>query len=270
MVEAEGQRQRAGWRGFGVAGALPHEIIRALAPAAEAAGFHTFWVNDTPHGDGLAALRVAADATAEIRLGVGVIPLDRQPADEVARRVAELKLPQERLLLGIGSGNPQGGLERVRAGALLLEERVQAPVVIGALGPRMCALAGAAADGVLLNWLTAGYVAPSAAITDEAAREAGRPRPLILGYVRTVHGPGAREVFAEEAGRYAGYPAYAANFARMGTPAEETAVVGGSREEIQAGLAPFGAVLDETVVRAIVGEETAAAYLALLEAAAPA
>ncbi len=267
---AESGRRRAGWRGFGVAGALPHDIIRVLAPSAEAAGYHTFWVNDTPHGDGLAALRVAADATAEIRLGVGVIPLDRQPADAIARRVAELELPQERVLLGIGSGNPRGGLERVREGARLLEERVQASVVIGALGPRMCALAGECADGVLLNWLTPAYVAPSAAITDEAQREAGRPRSLILGYVRTVFGPGAREVFAEEAGRYATYPAYAANFDRMGTPAQQTAVVGDTREAIQTGLAPFASGLDETVVRAIVGEESAGAYLALLEAAAPA
>ena len=266
---AHGRRQRAGWRGFGVAGALPPDIIRVLAPAAEAAGYHTFWVNDTPHGDGLAGLRVAADATAEIRLGVGVIPLDRQPAEVIARRVAELALPQERLLLGIGSGSPPGGLERVRDGAHLLEERVQAAVVVGALGPRMCALAGESADGVLLNWLTAEYVGPSAAITEAAARAADRPRPLILGYVRTVFGPGAREVFAEEAGRYGTYPAYAANFTRMGTPAEGTAVVGDSREEIQAGLAPFTAELDETVVRAISGEESAASYLALLEAAAP-
>jgi alkanesulfonate monooxygenase SsuD/methylene tetrahydromethanopterin reductase-like flavin-dependent oxidoreductase (luciferase family) len=261
--------QRAGWRGFGVAGALPHEIIRVLAPAAEAAAYHTFWVNDTPHGDGLSALQVAADVTAEIRLGVGVIPLDRQPAEDIARRVAELELPQERVLLGIGSGNPRGGLQRVREGARLLEERVQSPVVVGALGPRMCALAGEAADGVLLNCLTAEYVAPSAAITEEAARDADRPRPLILGYVRTVFGPGAREVFAAEAGRYASYPAYAANFARMGTPAEQTAVAGDTRDAIQAGLASFASGLDETVVRAIVGEETAAAYLALLEAAAP-
>ena len=55
----------------------------------------------------------------------------------------------------------------------------------------------------------------------------------------------------------------------MGTPAEQTAVIGDTREVIQAGLAPFAGGLDETVVRAIVGEETAAAYLALLEAAAP-
>ena len=78
------------WRGFGVAGALPHDVIRALAAAAEAAGYHTFWVNDTPHGDGLASLRAAAEVTSEILLGVGVIPLDRQPADVIARRVDEL------------------------------------------------------------------------------------------------------------------------------------------------------------------------------------
>jgi alkanesulfonate monooxygenase SsuD/methylene tetrahydromethanopterin reductase-like flavin-dependent oxidoreductase (luciferase family) len=260
---------RAGWRGFGVAGALPRDVIQVLAPAAEAAGYHTFWVNDTPNGDGLAALRAAADVTAEIRLGVGVIPLDRQPADVVAQRVDELDLPQERLTLGIGSGQGKGGVDRVRAGAMLLEQRVSALVVVGALGPRMCAVAGETADGVLLNWLTAEYAQPSAAIVAEAARAAGRPRPLILGYVRTAFGPGARDVFLAEAGRYASYPAYAANFTRMGTPAHETAVIGDSRDEIQQGLAPFAAELDETVVRAITGTETAAAYLALLEAAAP-
>jgi len=261
--------RRAGWRGFGVAGALPHDIIRALAAAAEGAGYHTFWVNDTPQGDGLASLRAAAEVTSEILLGVGVIPLDRQPADEIARRVNELGLPQQRLIVGVGSGNPQGGLARVQDGAVTLEERLEAPVVVGALGPNMCAMAGKSADGVLLNWLTAEYVAPSAAIVTAAARQAGRPRPLILGYVRTVYGPGAREVFAEEASRYGHYPAYAANFTRMGTPAEATAVTGETAAEIQTGLAAFAGELDETVVRAITGEESVDAYMALLEAAAP-
>jgi alkanesulfonate monooxygenase SsuD/methylene tetrahydromethanopterin reductase-like flavin-dependent oxidoreductase (luciferase family) len=252
-----------------VAGALPHDVIRILAPAAEAAGYHTFWVNDTPHGDGLAGLAVAAEVTSSIWLGVGVIPLDRQPAEVIARRVAELALPQERLYLGIGSGNPRGGVSRTREGAAALDALLDAVVVVGALGPRMCAVAGETADGVLLNWLTAEYVAPSAAIVAEAARAAGRPRPVIMGYVRTAYGPGAREVFAGEAQRYASFPAYAANFARMGTPAEETAVAGDTPEEIQSGLAPFTRELDETVVRAITHEETAEAYLALLAAAAP-
>jgi alkanesulfonate monooxygenase SsuD/methylene tetrahydromethanopterin reductase-like flavin-dependent oxidoreductase (luciferase family) len=261
--------ERAGWLGFGVAGALPHDIIRELAPAAERAGYHTFWVNDTPQGDGLAALQAAAAVTSTLRLGVGVIPLDRQAAETVARRVAELGLPQERLTLGIGSGQPRGGVARVREGARFLEDAVQARVVVGALGPRMCAVAGETADGVLLNWLTADHVAPSAAIVEAAARAAGRPDPEIMGYVRTAFGPGAGEVFAQEAARYASFPAYAANFARMGTPAETTGVVGDTRSEIQAGLQPFTTELDETVVRAIVGEESAAAYLALLAAAAP-
>jgi alkanesulfonate monooxygenase SsuD/methylene tetrahydromethanopterin reductase-like flavin-dependent oxidoreductase (luciferase family) len=269
MATSASGKQRAGWRGFGVAGALPLEIIGELAPAAEAAGYHTFWVNDTPHGDGLAALRVAADATSTIQLGVGVIPLDRRSAEDIAGSVLELGLPQERLLVGIGSGGQKGGLARVRDGAATLEERLEAVIVVGALGPKMCALAGANADGVLLNWLTPEYVAPSAALVDQAAAAAKRPRPLILGYVRTAFGPGSSDVFTQEARRYAGAPAYAANFARMGSPAAATAVIGDTRREIQAGLAKFTSELDETVVRAITGEESAAAYLALLQAAAP-
>lgn len=268
MTETRG-RQRAGWRGFGVAGAQPHEIVRELAPAAEAAGYRTFWVNDTPHGDGLAALRAAAEVTEAVQLGVGVIPLDRQPAETIARRVKELGLPQDRLLVGIGSGNPKGGLQRVWDGAQALEKALQALIIVGALGPNMCALAGGGADGVLLNWLTPEYVAPSAALTDEAAAEAGRPRPLILGYVRVALGPAGRAVFADEAARYASYPAYAANFTRMGTPAAGTAVLGDTAEEIRAGLNRYRSELDETVVRAIAGEESLDAYMELLNAAAP-
>src|SRR5215218_6378324 len=136
-------RQRAGWRGFGVAGALPHDIIRTLASAAEAAGYHTFWVNDTRSGDALTALRAAEEVTSGIQLGVGVIPLDRQPAETIAQRVVELGLPQDRLVVGIGSGNPQGGLTRVMDGATTLERMLEAPIVVGALGPNMCAIAGA-------------------------------------------------------------------------------------------------------------------------------
>jgi len=252
-----------------VAGGLPHGGIRALAAAGEAAGRHPLLGNDTPNGDGLAALRAAVEVTSQIQLGVGVIPLDRQPADVIAQRVDELGLPQQRLIVGIGSGNPQGGIARVREGAKTLEERLESPIVVGALGPNKCALAGSGSDGVLLNWLTAEYVAPSAEIVTAAARDASRPRPLILGYVRTVYGAGAREVFAEEASRYGGYPAYAANFRRMGSPAEATAVIGETAAEIQTGLASFASELDETVVRAVTGEESANAYLALLEAAAP-
>src|SRR5918994_1797842 len=121
------ESRRAGWRGFGVAGALPHDVIRALAPAAEAAGYHTFWVNDTPHGDGLASLGAAAEVTSQIQLGAGVIPLDRQPADGIARRVPELELAHggvrgtvggNRHLGGAGGGPPPAVDPRLRADGL--------------------------------------------------------------------------------------------------------------------------------------------------------
>jgi alkanesulfonate monooxygenase SsuD/methylene tetrahydromethanopterin reductase-like flavin-dependent oxidoreductase (luciferase family) len=256
-------------RGFGVAGALPHDIIRALAPAAEAAGYRTFWVNDTPQGDGLAALAAAAAVTRDIRLGVGVIPLDRVPAERIAARVAELGLPQDRLTLGIGSGGQAGGLRRVRDAAPVLTADTAATVEIGALGPKMCALAGEVADGVLLNWLTPAWVAPSADITLRAAEAAVRPRPLIDAYVRVALGAAAIARLREEAARYASYPAYAANFARMSAAAFDTGVAGTEPSQIRAGLAAFAGPLDEVIVRAIVGEETADAYLALLRAAAP-
>ena len=63
--------RRAGWRGFGVAGALPHDVIRTLAAAAEAAGYHTFWVNDTPQWRraGRAARRGGGDLADPARRG---------------------------------------------------------------------------------------------------------------------------------------------------------------------------------------------------------
>ena len=103
-------------RGFGMAAALPSAMASVAAAAAEKAGYATFWVNDTPGSDGLERLAAAAAVTRTIGLGVGVIPLDRRPAATLIARVAELRLPLDRLILGVGSGASQGGLERLRAG----------------------------------------------------------------------------------------------------------------------------------------------------------
>ncbi len=263
-----GGQATGGALGFGVAGSLDHGAVAELAAAAERAGYATFWANDVPGGEGLAALAAAAAATTSIGLGVGVIPLDRQPSAVIAGRVAELGLPADRLLLGVGSGMPGGGLERVREGVAELRTLTTARIAVGALGPKMCALAGEVADAVLLNWLTPGHVAPSAALTLEAAAAAGRPRPRIVGYVRVALDEGM-ERLRTEAGRYASYPAYAANFARMGANAIETTVHGPDRVAIRAGLAPYFGELDETVVRCIAADESPEAYLEVLLAAAP-
>lgn len=256
-------------RGFGVAGALNHEIIAKLAHEAEGAGYATFWANDTPDGDGLAALKVAAGATTTIGLGVGVIPIDRRPAADIVAELNLLNLPQERLILGIGSGALRlGARQAVREAALSLREHTRAKVVVGALGPRMCEVAGEAADGALLNWLMPDYLPELAKLTRDAASQAGRPEPWIGAYVRVAPaGPGEERLHAE-AKRYASYPAYAAHFKRMGVDATDTCAHG-TPEAIQDGLRAFESNSDEVIVRAIAAEETFDSYLEVLRAGAP-
>ena len=262
------EMEQGGTLGFGVAGTLDHAIVRRLAAAAEEAGYSAFWVNDVPGGEGLAGLAAAAEVTRGLLLGVGVIPLDRQPAAVIGARIAELGLPEERLLLGLGSGDWKGGLDRVRQGVAELRGLTSARIAVGALAPKMCRLAGEYADAVLLNWLTPEYIPESAARTLEGAQDEGRPQPLIAGYVRVALDEGL-ERLREESGRYASYPAYAANFERMGAGAFDTTVHGPDRAAIRAGLAPYQALLEHTVARCIAADETEAAYLRVMEAAAP-
>lgn len=258
-------------RGFGVVGGLAPEIVRVIAREAEALGYSTFWANDTPRGDGLATLAEAAAVTERIRLGVGVIPVDRQPAERIIHRAEELALPQDRLILGVGSGGTKGraALDLVRSACEQLGSGLAAKVVVGALGPRMIALGSERADGVLLNWLTPVHARASARQARTAAAAAGRPEPLVCGYTRTALGPAARPRLVAEADRYGGIPAYAANFARMGALPIETCVTGDDAAAIRAGLAAYDDAVDEIVARAVVAEDTTEAYLALLRAAAP-
>jgi alkanesulfonate monooxygenase SsuD/methylene tetrahydromethanopterin reductase-like flavin-dependent oxidoreductase (luciferase family) len=266
--DAKSSRPR---RGFGVEAALTHDIVRELAPAAERAGYSTFWVNDEVDGDGLAALREAAAVTTTIRLGVGAIPLDRQGPQQIASRVEELTLPVERLVLGVGSGHPAGGLERVRNGVAALRDSIDAPLVVAAIGPRMLALAGEIADGVLLDWPAPQYVVDATEIVAQGAVEIQRPRPWIGGYVFTAVGSPGIAQLRREAEHYAAIPSYATHFARMGVEPMETVACGEDAEGLQSSLERYDAVLDETIVRAVVAEEaaTASGYLEVLHAAAP-
>lgn len=256
-------------RGFGVMGSLAPEVIQELAAAAERAGYHTFWVNDGPRGDGLAALAEAAAATATIRLAVGAIPLDRVEPVRIAARIDALRLPVERLVVGIGAGGPAGGLARVRSGIATLRERTAATLVVAAMGPKMCRLAGEIANGVLLDWASPAYAQRVKAIVAEGAAETAREAPWVASYVFTALGETGSAKLGAEGAYYAAIPAYAAHFTRMGAAPLETAASGADGAALQLELARFAMALDEPVVRAVVPEETPAAYLEVLRAAAP-
>lgn len=255
-------------RGFGVAAAVSHDVIREVAREAERLGYSSFWCNDTPGADGIAGLAAAAAVTERIKLGVGVIPLDRRPADVIAADLEASGVPHERLLLGVGSGGDRR-VSKVREGIERLHELVQAPVVVGALGPKMTRLAGDVGDGVLFNWQSPETARSSGQICRDAAQAAGRPLPLVMAYVRTALLPQADERLDVEAGRYARVPAYAAHFARMGVSARDTAVSGLDAATLQPQIAAHEESLDETVIRAITADDTAASILELLRACAP-
>ncbi len=249
-------------RGFAVFAGVAPEIIRASAREAEARGFGSFWVNHPGPVDGLGALSQAGAETRRIDLGVGVVPLHTRGPEDIVDGVRRHALAPGRLLLGVGSPNPQA-LRRVREGVAAIRKSLQTRVVVAALGPKMCHLAGQVADGVLFNWLTPEYARRSADLVRAGAQAAGRPMPRTYAYVRVALGPGAGARLQEEGGRYAAIPAYGAHFERMGVKPVDTAIAASSPADIKAGLAAWQGAVDEIVLRAIVAHDTTEDHLAL-------
>jgi alkanesulfonate monooxygenase SsuD/methylene tetrahydromethanopterin reductase-like flavin-dependent oxidoreductase (luciferase family) len=255
-------------RGFGLAAAVGNDVVREMAGAAEAAGYSSFWVNDTPGNDGLERLAAAAGNTS-IWLGVGVVSLDRRSAQSIVEDVKRYGLPEERLYLGIGSGAPRGALAKVRDGVQLLQDHLAATIVVAALGPRMLELAGEVADGVLMNWITPAWAAESVTRIESSSDAANRVRPRLIAYARCGLLPEAGRMIRAEADRYASIPAYANHFERQGVSAESTIISGVNAEAIQTRLTDLESLLDETVIRAITPDDDPATILRLLEAARP-
>ncbi|MGH7300465.1 MAG: LLM class flavin-dependent oxidoreductase, partial [Candidatus Rokuibacteriota bacterium] len=174
-------------RGFAVFAGVSPEIIRASAREAEALGYSSFWVNHPGPVDGLGALAHAAAETRRLDLGVGVIPLHTRGPESIIEGVGGHALAPGRLLLGVGSPNPEA-LRRVRDGVAALRAKLSTRVIVAALGPKMCRLAGEVADGVLFNWLTPEYAKRSAELVRAGAAAAKRPVPKLYAYVRVALG----------------------------------------------------------------------------------
>jgi alkanesulfonate monooxygenase SsuD/methylene tetrahydromethanopterin reductase-like flavin-dependent oxidoreductase (luciferase family) len=255
-------------RGFALFAGTTPEIIRASAREAEALGYSSFWVNHPGSIDGLASLAHAAGETKRIDLGIGVIPLHTRGPEAIVQGVRATKLPLDRLLLGVGSPNPNS-LGRVRDGVTVIRSQLKTRIIVAALGPKMCKLAGELADGVLFNWLTPEHARLSAGLVREGAKAAGRKAPTLYAYVRLALGPKAIEKLAEEGGRYAAIPAYGANFDRMGVKPIETCIAAQNASEVPAALAKWQGAVDEVVLRAITAQDTVEENTALLRAARP-
>jgi alkanesulfonate monooxygenase SsuD/methylene tetrahydromethanopterin reductase-like flavin-dependent oxidoreductase (luciferase family) len=256
-------------RGFGVAAGLDSEVARPLAARCAELGYASIWSNDHPGAKGLETLAEFAAAAPDIDLGVAVIALDRTPPAEIAADIERLDLDRGRLWLGVGAGSTPRHLTRMREMLPDLRERLPGVrLVLAAMGPKMCALAGAEFDGAFFNWMTPEFAAGARTKVEAGAAEAGRDTPPVFGYVRTAVGADAAERLTKEESFYRDLHAgYRNHFDRLDAPVGSVGVAAAEADDAQRGLAAYTA-LDTIVVRGLASANVEA-MTTLAEAAAP-
>ncbi|MEU6188848.1 LLM class flavin-dependent oxidoreductase [Nocardia sp. NPDC047038] len=103
--------------------------VRAAARLAEASGLDSVWSTDhlvasAPILDSTVVLATAAAATDRIRIGYGVMLLALRPVAWAAKQIATLQyVSGDRLILGVGTGNPAHGDVGWRAAGASFAER---------------------------------------------------------------------------------------------------------------------------------------------------
>ena len=256
-------------RGFGVTGGLAAEVAVPLAERCAELGYTSMWSNDHPGAKGLETLAEFAKGAPSLDLGVGVIALDRQPAEVIAADIDRLGLDPSRLWLGVGSGTVEKPLTAMREVLPELREKLpEVKLVLAAMGPKMCRLAGSSYDGAFFNWMTPDFAAGKREDAGAGAAESGRETPPIFGYVRTALGPDAAERLAKEESFYRDlHKAYRDHFDRLGEPEGTVGVAGADAATVQSALAAYTA-LDTIVVRGL-ASATLESMGAVAEAGAP-
>jgi alkanesulfonate monooxygenase SsuD/methylene tetrahydromethanopterin reductase-like flavin-dependent oxidoreductase (luciferase family) len=244
-------------------------VARPLAERCAELDYASMWSNDHPGAKGLETLAEFAAAAPAIDLGVAVIALDRTPPEQIAADLERLDLDPARLWLGVGAGFSEKPLTRMREALPELRERLPGVrLVLAAMGPKMCALAGAEYDGAFFNWMTPAFAAGARQHVEAGAREAGRDTPPVFGYVRTAVGPDAADRLAKEESFYRDlHDGYRNHFARLAEPEGTVGVAAGDSTEAQSALNAYTA-LDTVVVRGL-ASATAEAMAVVATAAAP-
>ena len=223
-----------------------------LARRADRLGYDSFWVAEVTGIEAFSVLGAASRAAPGVGLGTGVLAMQVRTAPLLAMAAASLQAlaPDREVLLGVGvsspvvacdwhgAGYPARPLAHMREFLALLRECLSGDtvtftgdyyqvrkfrlgvelgdrkpkIILGALGEGMLRLAGAEADGVLLNYLPASHVSWCV----EQVRRGGNATIYANIHVgvgdRAAAAPRARyDLFS-----YAVVDAYASSFTRAG------------------------------------------------------
>ena len=184
--------------------------------------------------------------------GVGVIALPPPGPVDIPAEVPRLGLDPSRLWIGVGAGFAKKPLTAMREALPALREALPGTrLVLAAMGPKMCALAGSSYDGAFFNWMTPEYAAGAREHVERGAREAGREPPPVFGYVRTAVGPESEARLAKEEAFYRDlHKGYRDHFDRLGAPEGTVGVAADNPGETQTELTRYRA-LDTIVVRGL-------------------
>ena len=239
-------------RGFGVAAGLDSAVATQLAGRCEELGFTSMWSNDHPAASGIATLADFAAGSVALQLGVAVLALDRHSPEEINAEIDACELDRSRLLIGVGAGFSKRPLTRMREAHDELRETIPGvKLVLAAMGPKMCALAGAHYDGAFFNWMTPEFAAGAREWVEAGAAEADREAPRIYGYVRTSVGADAETRLAKEEGFYRDlHDGYRNHFERLGEPPGSVGVAAEDPSTADERLGAYAA-LDTVVVRGL-------------------
>jgi probable F420-dependent oxidoreductase len=237
----------------------PDATMHAAA-TADRLGYRSFWTAETVGLEAFGLLGAVGQVAPGLDLGTGVLALQLRTPPLLAMGAATLQAlqPDRRVLIGVGISSPvvasrwHGAgygsrplaqvreyvtlvraclsgekvdfagdyyqIEGFRLGVRLGERRPE--IVLGALGPKMLALAGEVADGVLLNYLPASHVGWSLDQVHAGAAEAGRAADEVTAYAYVHAGVCDREAAVDKARKdlfsYAVVDSYAENFTRAG------------------------------------------------------
>jgi probable F420-dependent oxidoreductase len=232
--------------------ALGPDLAVTTARSAAELGYTSFWTAETTGPEAFSVLAAAGAAAPGLDLGTGVLALQLRTPMVVAMAGATLQAlhPDSDILLGIGisspvvterwHGVPYGDrpLDHVReyvtlVRACLSGERVdfagdfyqvkgfrlgvrlgerRPKIVVGALNPRMLALAGEVADGVLLNYLPASHVPWSV----EQVRKGGDATVYAYVHAGVCERDEGVDLARRDLYSYAVVDSYARNFERAG------------------------------------------------------
>jgi probable F420-dependent oxidoreductase len=221
-------------------GAPPVDLQRAAVARLERAGYRACWVNETVGGkDPLVQLALLLPAAERMTFGTGIANVwARAPQTAHGAAAMLAQAYPGRLVLGLGVGYPQQAasvgrefgsplaamrdyLERMVAPTMTPAADAPYPRIVAANGPKMIALAGELADGVLPAGLPPAFTA-------QVRAALGPDKLLVVGLsviTDTTDREAARAAARSQAAGSLSRAWYAATIARLGyTDQQITAV----------------------------------------------